>query len=159
MQCTPYHAQHMHSMTCVQHMHNTSFTCKELQEVIEHVGNSEHHFRQQPGGGNFCCGVLEHLDHNGGTCEMVFHHICCMSNTEASGGASHHGTSKVLAAYTTQQCWNGASPPALYTSHSSEQCWESHGLGVTWSGNWQQCVLTCQQAKCRWMSCCCLSSM
>lgn len=33
-------------------------TCKELQEVVEHVGHSQHHFREQPGGGDLCGAVL-----------------------------------------------------------------------------------------------------
>lgn len=52
-------------------------TCEELHKVIEHVGNPQHHFRQQPGGCDFCRGVFEHLDHDGGTCKVVLHNVSC----------------------------------------------------------------------------------
>ena len=33
-------------------------TCEELQEVVEHVGDSQHHLREQPGGGDLRGAVL-----------------------------------------------------------------------------------------------------
>jgi len=33
-------------------------TSEELQEVVEHVGDSQHHLWEQPGGGDLCGAVL-----------------------------------------------------------------------------------------------------
>lgn len=63
-------------------------TCEELQEVVEHVGDSQHHFWKQPGGRHFCGGVLQRLHSNRRACEVMLDHAACRTAYSAASQAS-----------------------------------------------------------------------
>ena len=52
-------------------------TCEELQEVVEHVGDSQHHLGEQPGGGDLGGAVLHrpHRYHSQG--QVRLDHPAC----------------------------------------------------------------------------------
>ncbi len=52
-------------------------TCEELQEVVEHVSDSQHHFREQPGGGDLRGAVLHRPDRYHSQGQVCLDHPAC----------------------------------------------------------------------------------